>query len=90
MVNENLPTNDEWASVKREGSVQPVGVGDASVSAELLQAIINAAREALPNEGWTWKTAAKCRGRSFTPTLRRPRCRRPRTWGSRISPTRST
>ena len=59
MVNENLPTNDEWASVKREGSVQPVGAGEASVSAELLQAIIDAAREAVPNEACGLLAAAK-------------------------------
>ena len=50
MVNDKLPTNDDWASIKREASVQPVGAGDASVSAELLQAIIDAARDGVPNE----------------------------------------
>lgn len=50
MVNEKLPTADEWAAIKREGSVQTVGAGDASISAELLQAIIDAARAGVPNE----------------------------------------
>ena len=50
MVNENLPTANEWAQVKREGSVQPVGAGEASISAELLQAIIDGARDGVPNE----------------------------------------
>jgi [CysO sulfur-carrier protein]-S-L-cysteine hydrolase len=50
VVNEKLPTPEEWAEVKREGSVDPVGAGHASVSAELLQAVIDAAREGLPNE----------------------------------------
>ena len=50
MVDENLPTADDWASIKREGSVQPVWAGDASISAELLQEIIDAARNGVPNE----------------------------------------
>ena len=55
MVNENatpdeLPTAEDWAAVKREGSIQPVNAGEASISAELLQAVIDAARDGVPNE----------------------------------------
>jgi proteasome lid subunit RPN8/RPN11 len=50
VVNERLPTPDEWAAIKREGSVQPIGAGEASISADLLQAIVDAAREGVPNE----------------------------------------
>jgi len=54
VVNEKLPesgpTADEWASIKRDPSMATVGSGDASITADLLQAIIDAAREGLPNE----------------------------------------
>jgi proteasome lid subunit RPN8/RPN11 len=49
-LSEGLPTNEEWASIKREPQVQPVGVGEASISAGLLQEIIDAARGGVPNE----------------------------------------
>jgi proteasome lid subunit RPN8/RPN11 len=45
-----LPTPDEWASVKREGRLETFSSAQASISADLLQAIIDAAREGLPNE----------------------------------------
>jgi proteasome lid subunit RPN8/RPN11 len=47
---EGIPTQEEWAAIKREGSVAAVGAGAASISAALLQEIIDAAREGLPNE----------------------------------------
>ena len=50
-MNEKLPTPEEWASIKREGSVQPLGTGEASIAAGLLQEIIDAARDSVPNEG---------------------------------------
>ena len=53
MVNERpdaLPTPDEWASIKREGEMRLGAAGDVSISAELLQAVIDAAREGVPNE----------------------------------------
>ena len=50
MVNENLPTADEWAEVKREGSVRPLGAEEALIPAELVQEIIDAARGDVPNE----------------------------------------
>ena len=50
MVNEKLPTPDEWAAIKREGELQTMPAGEATISADLLQGIIDAAREGLPNE----------------------------------------
>ena len=52
MVNDALPTPDEWAAAKREPSDEVVtaAVAHASMSAELLQEVIDAARAGLPNE----------------------------------------
>ena len=50
MVKDSLPTPDEWASIKREGSMQMAAAGGVSISAELLQALIDAARDGVPNE----------------------------------------
>ena len=52
MVKEALPTPDEWAAAKREPSDEGVtaAVAHASMSAELLQEVIDAARDGLPNE----------------------------------------
>lgn len=56
MVNDDLPTPDslpspdEWESIKRDSSTGTVGAVDASIVAELLQELIDAARAALPNE----------------------------------------
>jgi [CysO sulfur-carrier protein]-S-L-cysteine hydrolase len=50
VVNDKLPNADEWASIRREGSVSPVAGGEVSISAGLLQAVIDAARDAVPNE----------------------------------------
>lgn len=50
MVNDTLPTADDWESIKRDGAAGTEGAGDASISADLLQAVIDAAREGLPNE----------------------------------------
>ena len=52
MVRDELPSPEEWAAVKRE-PVTPSGAlpsGEASISAELLQRVIDAARAGLPNE----------------------------------------
>ena len=53
MVNERsdaLPTPDEWAAIKREGTVDSSSTDEANISAELVQAIIDAARDGVPNE----------------------------------------
>ena len=50
MVNDKLPTPDEWSTVKRDVEIQTVGAGEASITAQLLQAVIDAAREGVPNE----------------------------------------
>jgi proteasome lid subunit RPN8/RPN11 len=50
VVNEELPTPDEWAEIKREGSVQSATAGDVSISAVLVQEVIDAARAGVPNE----------------------------------------
>jgi [CysO sulfur-carrier protein]-S-L-cysteine hydrolase len=50
VVNEKLPTPDDWADVKREAHIEPVAATDASISANLLQGVIDAARDAVPNE----------------------------------------
>ena len=50
MVDDKLPTPDEWAAIKREVSLEAAASRAASISAELLQAIIDAARAGVPNE----------------------------------------
>lgn len=46
-----IPTPDEWAAVKRDPSSRSFGAGaEAPISAELLQAVIDAARRGVPNE----------------------------------------
>ena len=50
MVKENLPTPGEWAAVKREGTPANVSTATALISAELIQAVIDAARAGVPNE----------------------------------------
>lgn len=50
MVKDDLPTPDEWEAIKRDGSVGAGGAVDVAISADLVQAIIDAAREGLPNE----------------------------------------
>jgi len=50
LVKETLPTPDEWEAIKREAAVGPIGSVGASISAALVQAVIDAARAALPNE----------------------------------------
>jgi proteasome lid subunit RPN8/RPN11 len=59
VVNESLPTPDEWADAARAGSeagdgapqtAQTTTARDVAVSAELVQAIIDAARASVPNE----------------------------------------
>lgn len=51
MVNESsMPTPDEWESIKREAVAQGDGMHEASISAELVQAVIDAARAGVPNE----------------------------------------
>ena len=49
-MKDELPTADEWDAIKREASAGTDVAGDASISADLLQAVIDAAREGLPNE----------------------------------------
>lgn len=68
MVNDNLPTNDEWMSIKREASVEPVSAGDASISAALLQEVIDAARGGVPNEACGLLAAASYVADGGTPT----------------------
>jgi proteasome lid subunit RPN8/RPN11 len=50
VVKESLPTPDEWAAIKREGSVRSAASGNVAISADLLQAVIDAARAGAPNE----------------------------------------
>ena len=53
MVNEGddaQPTPEEWASVKREGKLDTSSAGEVSISADLLQAVIDATRDGVPNE----------------------------------------
>jgi proteasome lid subunit RPN8/RPN11 len=52
VVNDALPTPDDWAAAKREptDAVGAAAVARASMSAELLQEVIDAARAGLPNE----------------------------------------
>jgi proteasome lid subunit RPN8/RPN11 len=45
-----MPTPAEWDAVKRDPSPGTAGEADASISAELLQAVIDAARAGVPNE----------------------------------------
>ena len=47
---DGIPTPDEWAAITRDAAVAAVGAGEATIAAELLQAIIDAARAGLPNE----------------------------------------
>ena len=55
MVSSDLPTPDEWAEAKREPSTRTTpalggAAGEAPISAELLQQVIDAARADVPNE----------------------------------------
>lgn len=50
MVKDDLPTPDEWEAAKRDPSTRTGGASEASISANLVQAVIDAAREGLPNE----------------------------------------
>jgi len=50
VVKDALPTPDEWEAIKRDASAGTDGAGDALISAHLVQAVIDAAREGLPNE----------------------------------------
>ena len=68
MVKDTLPTPDEWASIKREGSVQISAEGDVAISAELLQAVIDAARDGVPNEACGLLVAAKYAAAGGGPT----------------------
>lgn len=47
---DSLPTPDEWESIKRDASTGELGSIHASIAAELLQELIDAARVGLPNE----------------------------------------
>ncbi|MGI8928673.1 MAG: M67 family metallopeptidase [Candidatus Limnocylindrales bacterium] len=49
-MKDKLPTPDEWEAIKRDSAAGPIGLLDASISAELVQAIVDAAREGVPNE----------------------------------------
>lgn len=49
-MKDTLPTADEWEAIKRDASTGRIGAFDASISAELLQAVIDAARGDVPNE----------------------------------------
>jgi len=53
VVKNDVPTPDEWEAIKRDvslGTDGASGAADASISAELVQAVIDAARAGLPNE----------------------------------------
>jgi proteasome lid subunit RPN8/RPN11 len=68
VVRDKLPTPEEWAEVKREGSMQVVGAGSASIAAELLQAVIDAARAGVPNEACGLLAAGAHFGQGGSPT----------------------
>ncbi len=68
MVNDKLPTPDEWEAVKREASEGTVSAGDASIAAELLQAVIDAARAGVPNEACGLLAAASYAADGGSPT----------------------
>ena len=65
---EELPTPEEWASIKRDGSVQTVAENDVSISAELVQAVIDAARAGVPNEACGLLAAPSYAAEGGTPT----------------------
>jgi proteasome lid subunit RPN8/RPN11 len=50
VVKDALPTPEDWDEIKRAGSVGTTVAPEASISAELLQALIDAARDGVPNE----------------------------------------
>jgi proteasome lid subunit RPN8/RPN11 len=69
VVNEkadSLPTPDEWAAAKREAAAGD-GSGSASISAELLQEVINAARAGEPNEACGLLVADRYHAEGGTP-----------------------
>jgi proteasome lid subunit RPN8/RPN11 len=63
-----LPTADEWASIKREGDIRIASAGRATISAELLQAVIDAARQGVPNEACGLLVAASYAADGGSPT----------------------
>jgi proteasome lid subunit RPN8/RPN11 len=68
---EGMPTPDEWAAIQRDPSIADVGVNvpaGASISADLVQAIIDAAREGLPNESCGLLVAGSYAAEDGTPT----------------------
>jgi [CysO sulfur-carrier protein]-S-L-cysteine hydrolase len=68
-VNEGgLPTAEEWESIKRPAVAHADGAESATISAELVQAIIDAARESLPNEACGLLVAAAYAGDGGSPT----------------------
>jgi proteasome lid subunit RPN8/RPN11 len=68
LVNEKLPTPEDWAAAKREGEIQPVAATEASISADLLQALIDAARAGVPNEACGLLAAASYAANGGVPT----------------------
>src|SRR5205814_6234536 len=50
VVNDELPTADEWEAAKQQPVAETTGGREATIAAELLQAVIDAARAGLPNE----------------------------------------
>lgn len=65
---DGLPTPDEWAAIKRAGSLQTTGGLAASISAALLQAVIDAARAGVPNEACGLLVGATYAGDGGSPT----------------------
>lgn len=49
-MNDKLPTPEEWEEIKREPASAMASGPEASISADLLQEVIDAARAGLPNE----------------------------------------
>lgn len=51
-MSDKLPTADEWEAAKRQPATGDVAAGgqDVSISADLLQEVIDAARSGVPNE----------------------------------------
>ena len=68
MVKDALPTPDEWEAIKRDGTAATVGSDDVSISADLVQAVIDAARDGLPNEACGLLVGPAYAGDGGTPT----------------------
>lgn len=67
-MNDTLPTADDWEAIKRDGSVGTDIAPVASISAQLVQAVIDAARDGVPNEACGLLAAASYLADGGAPT----------------------